>query len=222
MREGMTLDPKLLMEILTHVSCALSFGSFLVRDMLWLRSLAIASSLVWVGAMLGTGHVIAASLFWNGISTAINIWQIAVIYHENRAVSFNDEEKGLYEALFRNFKPGEFVKILRLGDWRDLAPGEVLVQKGDVTAGLWVLNCGEAVVMDEAGLIKARLGANDLAGEMSFLTGEPPSASVTMSVAGRALFWPREKLEKFFKSHPTIKIGCHSVISTNLACKLKR
>jgi Popeye protein conserved region len=90
-------------EILTHSSCALSFGAFLVRDMLWLRLLAISSSLVWIAAMVANNWI-TASFFWNGIFIAINTYNIGVLLHENRSVSFTDEERELYETLFRFFE----------------------------------------------------------------------------------------------------------------------
>jgi hypothetical protein len=211
-----------MLEFLTHVSCALNMSAFVVRDMLWLRALAILSSLVWIGAMIGTDSIIVASIFWNVIFIAVNLWQIASLFQENRAVIFNEEERCLYDGLFQNFKPGEFLKFLRLGQWQDLAAGATLVRKGEPTEGIWVLSHGEAEVSGDHGDRKATLGANDLVGEMSFLTQQLPSATVRMRTEGRALFWQKEKLDAFFRLHPTLKIGYQSVISANLAGKLRR
>jgi hypothetical protein len=211
-----------MLELLTHLSCALSMSAFLVRDMLWLRALAILSSLVWIGAMIGTDSIIVASIFWNIIFIVINSWQIASLLNENREVGFNEEEKNLYDGLFQNFKPGEFLKIVRLGQWQDLPADSILVSQGEIPSGVWVLSHGEAEVSDDQSRSKATLGANDLIGEMSYLTQEPPSATVRMKTAGRALFWQKENLESFFRLHPTLKIGYQSVISTNLAGKLRR
>ncbi|MFN0128569.1 MAG: Crp/Fnr family transcriptional regulator [Verrucomicrobiales bacterium] len=211
-----------MLELLTHLSCALSMGAFLVRDMLWLRALAILSSLVWMVAMLLTDTVIMASMFWNAVFVSINLWQIGSLVHENRSVSFTDEEKQLYDGLFRHFKPGEYSQFLRLGQWQDLAPGAILVEKGRPCDGIWVLSHGLAEVVDEPGELKAALGTHDFVGEMSYLTQEPPSATVRMITDGRALFWKKERLDSFFRLHPTLKIGYQSVITSNLAAKLRR
>jgi hypothetical protein len=211
-----------MLEFLTHVSCALNMSAFVVRDMLWLRGLAILSSVVWIGAMVGTDSIIVASIFWNVIFITVNLWQIAAVFRESRAVIFNEEERGLYEGLFQNFKPGEFLKFLRLGEWRDLAAGAVLVRQGEPSEGVWVLSHGEAEVVSEQGERKATLGTNDLVGEMSFLTHQLPSATVWMKTHGRALFWKKEKLDAFFRLHPMLKIGYQLVISSNLAGKLRR
>ena len=93
-------------------------SAFLLRDILWLRGLAILSSLVWISASIGTDFV--SSVFWNVIFITINSWQIIALLRDNQSVVFNEEEKNLYHGLFENFKPGEFLKIVRLGQWQDL------------------------------------------------------------------------------------------------------
>ena len=217
-----TMDNHTWLEIFTHLSCALSLSAFLVRDMIWLRGLAIGSSLVWIGAMVGTGHLIVASIFWNTLFVSINTWQILAILREDRSVDFTEEERGLFEGLFRGFKPGEFLKILRLGEWQDLSKGQTLLEEGENAKGFWLLTNGEAEVRNEEGETKASLGANDLVGELGYLTGAPASATVQMVEPGRALFWQKNRLESFFRLNPTLKFGCHSVISSNLAEKLRR
>ena len=211
-----------MLELLTHVSCAFTMASYLVRDMLWLRALAILSSLVWILAMVLTRSVIVASLFWNGVFITINLWQIVSLLRENRAVSFTDEEKQLYQELFHHFKPGEFAKFVRLGQWQSIPAGTRLVENGVPAGGLWVLGHGEAEVLDEQGARKASLSTNDFVGEMSYLTHEPPSATVRLLTDTRALYWDTASLDRFFSVHPTLKIGYQSVISANLADKLRR
>ena len=49
-----------------------------MRDMLWLRVLAIVSSLVWIAAM-AANNWITASFFWNGVFIAINTYNIGVL-----------------------------------------------------------------------------------------------------------------------------------------------
>ena len=96
--------------------------------MLWLRILAIVSSLVWIAAM-AANNWITASFFWNGVFIAINTYNIGVLLHENRSVSFTDEEQELYETLFRSFRPGEFLKVIRIAKWRNATPGELLLRE---------------------------------------------------------------------------------------------
>jgi Popeye protein conserved region len=145
-KSGMgALSGQTVAEILTHISCALSFGAFLVRDMLWLRILAIVSSLVWIAAM-AANNWITASFFWNGVFIAINTYNIGVLLNENRSVSFTDEERELYETLFRSFRPGEFLKVIRIAKWRNATPGELLLREGGSVDGVGLIMEGSAEV----------------------------------------------------------------------------
>ena len=40
-------------------------------------------------------------------------------FKERSEVSFSEEEKELYETLFQSFAPFEFMKLLRVGQWRE-------------------------------------------------------------------------------------------------------
>jgi hypothetical protein len=207
-------------EILTHISCALSFGAFLVRDILWLRLLAIGSSLVWIAAM-AFSNWIAASLFWNGIFIAINTYNIGVLLNDNRSVSFTDEERELYETLFRSFRPGEFLKMIRIAKWRNAKPGEILLREGDSVDGVGLIMEGSAEVTLR-GEDRARLGDLDLFGEMGYLSGEPATGTVKAQTPIRYVWWNKEELTGFFKKHPSLKVGYHSVVTDDLRKKLLR
>ena len=207
-------------EILTHISCALSFGAFLVRDMLWLRFLAIGSSLVWIAAM-AANNWITASFFWNGVFMAINAYNIGVLLNENRSVSFTDEERELYETLFRSFRPGEFLKVIRIAKWRNATPGELLLREGGSVDGVGLIMEGSAEVT-LLGEHRARLGDLDLFGEMGYLSGEPATGTVKAQTPMRYVWWNKEELTRFFEKHPALKAGCHSVITDDLRKKLLR
>ncbi len=207
-------------EILTHISCALSFGAFLVRDMLWLRFLAIGSSLVWISAM-AANNWITASFFWNGVFIAINIYNIGVLLNENRSVSFTEEEQELYETLFRSFRPGEFLKIIRIAKWRNAVPGELLLREGGFVDGVGLIMEGSAEVT-RLGEHRARLGDLDLFGEMGYLSGEPATGTVKAETPIRYVWWNKEELIRFFEKHPALRAGCHSIVTDDLMKKLLR
>src|SRR5262245_17162284 len=116
-------------EFLMHLSFVLSLAAYWVRDVVWLRLLVIASCLVWLCAM-ALSHWIGVSAIWNVIFIAINAYNIVILLNENRSVRFTEDEQELYETLFRSFRPGEFLKIIRIAQWKDAAPGSVLLDEG--------------------------------------------------------------------------------------------
>ena len=119
----------------------LSFGltalSFYVRDMLALRALSIVAGAIGVvyNYFLPQGALWLV-IFWLCVFMAINGFRIAHLVLERRGVSFNDEERELFETVFKNFEPVEFMKLLRIGEWRSAEANAVLTVEGETVEEL--------------------------------------------------------------------------------------
>jgi CRP/FNR family transcriptional regulator, cyclic AMP receptor protein len=92
--------------------------------------------------------------------------------------------------------------------FRDLAPGEVLVDEGTSDNHLYVIVRGSLGVVRNAGradqVVLLTLTAGDLVGELSFLDETPHYASVLAVGDTRVFGIEREKLELLLPSHPEI------------------
>ena len=118
--------------------------------------------------------------------------------------------------LFRS----EFKRLLGAGQWRDAKPGEVLIAEGTHPGRVLVLASGRAVV--KSGLRSvATLGPGQFAGEMSFLTGAPTSASVEVVEPVRLVSWPTAELERCLMKNPPLRSALQLVMGRDLATKLR-
>jgi CRP-like cAMP-binding protein len=81
--------------------------------------------------------------------------------------------------LFGALSPGERSRLAVAADARLFGPGEVIVRQGQPGASLFIVHAGSVRVTLEAGGEVAKLGALDVFGEMSLLTGDPRTATVT-------------------------------------------
>jgi len=92
--------------------------------------------------------------------------------------------------------------------FRDLKPGEVLVEEGTSDDHLYVLVRGSLGVIRNAGSADAvtllTLGTGDLVGELSFLDGTPHYAALVALEPARVFGLERGKLESLLHSHPEI------------------
>ncbi len=50
---------------------------------------------------------------------------------EQRSVKFSPDEQQLYELTFHNFKPRDFLKLLKLGEWKKAGRGDKILTRGD-------------------------------------------------------------------------------------------
>ena len=93
----------------------------------------------------------------------------------------------------------DLIRLTRLADRVAPQEGEVLLAEGAPTDALYLVQRGEVVVekrdADGHPRVLARLGEGEVFGEMSFLDGEPASASVRAAREARVARLPRRRLE---------------------------
>lgn len=209
-----------LVEFIGHLAFLLTAISFYLKDILLLRFLAIVSALVGIGYnyFLPVGPL-WLPIFWLGVFTAINLWRIVGILTERYSIQFNEHEQELYETIFKDFSPVEYMKLIRIAEWRDAAEGLVFASEGEAVDGLRLLFSGEVSVARDGNEIgRARDGA--LIGEMSFIQGGDASATVTAAVPCRYVFWPEEALRGLLRRNPNIDVAMKHVFSLDLTRKL--
>ena len=207
-------------EMIGHFSFALTAISFYLKDILLLRALAIVSGLIGIyyNYYLPVGPL-WLSIFWLSVFAAINAWRIVGILTERAAIRFSEEERELYETLFRHFAPVEYMKLMRLAQWREAAEGEVFAETGKPLDGLRLLFSGEvAVTRDGKEIGRSRDGA--LIGEMSFIQGGGATATVTTLRPCRYVFWPKAELQGLLRRNPSIDVAMTHVFSLDLTRKL--
>ncbi len=209
--------------IIGHLAFFLTAVSFLLRDILLLRSLAVVSALVGVSYnYFATGGPQWIPIFWLSLFAMINACRIIGIFREKLAINFNEEEKELYETIFQKFNPIEFMKLLRCAEWKNIKAGTPIAIEGESIDGIFLLYNGEvSVVRARKEIGKSRDGA--MIGEMSFIQGQdvPASATVTTTQTCRCVFWPKAELRGLLRRNPTIDVALNQVFTVDLAKKLK-
>ena len=93
-------------------------------------------------------------------------------------------------------------------EFRDLAPGEILVPEGASDNHLYVVVQGSLDAVRNAGndqpMTLFTLGPGDLVGELSFIDSTKHYASLVAASPTRVLGIEREKLESMLHTHPVI------------------
>ena len=206
-----------------HVANVLYLAAYLVRDILWLRSLIVVG-----GSMLlyyyfdcqVCGDNRMGEIVWGSVFASVNLFQIFLLVRERWPRSLAGAERALYDQIFHNLTPGEFVKLLKVGTWRENQPGDTLVQNGTVVEHMMVLSEGAAEV--RAGdRVLARLEAGQFVGEMSFLTKEKAAASVVAATPTKVLSWPQKDLQRFLAKHGELSFKVRGVLGRDLVGKLR-
>src|SRR5262245_58871306 len=98
----MSLAP---LDYLAHLSNLLMLASYSVRDILWLRWLAVAAALMVIPYYLFQSSVLWPPIFWGSVFIVINLFPIWRIYWERRPVVLSADEQTLYDLGFQALRP---------------------------------------------------------------------------------------------------------------------
>jgi CRP-like cAMP-binding protein len=106
-------------------------------------------------------------------------------------------------TLFADLTWPQLEAITHLFDEQVYAPDQRVLRRGMGGSGFYVVVEGSAVV-EVDGRERRKLGQGDFFGEISALTGEPPSADVRASTLLRCLVVPEAQVEGFLLAHPRV------------------
>ena len=105
--------------------------------------------------------------------------------------------------LFKDFDPAERRQIVEKFRLRQAAPGEMVIKEGAQSDGLYVVLHGlVSVAAQDVPL--AQLKEGDIFGEMSLLTRQPATATVTSPGNSILLRLPRDQFQELVVTHPQI------------------
>jgi hypothetical protein len=216
----MTIGGIYVVALFGHLSYGLSACAFLLRDILLLRLVAIAAStaniLFAYNGLAGPNWV---TIFWQGLFIAINVSWSAVLIRERSGLEFSEEERELYQTVFRAFSPVEFMKLLRLARWATAEPGAGLAAAGAPLDDVMLIYNGEAEVTLPSGGHR-RLKDGSFIGEISFIVGGTATADVRCAQKTRYLRWRKEDLRALLKRNPSMRATLQTVFSEDLTKKL--
>lgn len=205
-----------------HLASILTMVAYLLRDILWLRFLTILSCFA---GIIFNYFVPATPLWtvigWNTLFAIINIVQIAIIIKERTGIQFTEEEKELHETLFKKFAPFEFMKLMRIAEWRQVAPGEIITTEGQALDEVMMIYNG-LLAVEVNGEKKAELQDGHFIGELSFISGGTATATVRAIEPTRYIAWPKKEIDRLLARNPSMHIALQGMLTKDLSKKLTR
>lgn len=207
-------------DLFGHLGFVLIALSFLVRDMVWLRLLSVASQVVLIiYNYFGPPEPLWLVIVWSLIFLAINLVQIWLLFRERRPIAFSEQERELYTTVFRSFTPVEYMKLLRIARWSRVEAGQPLATAGQQLDELLLIYNGEASVR-RGDQVLARLKDGAFIGEMEFFSRKAATATVIADRPTAFLAWSQTDLRGLLTRNPAMLATLQSVFSTDMVQKL--
>ena len=203
-----------------HLAFGLIAFSFLVKDIFWLRIVSIIASLfsVFYNYVIPIEPMWLA-INWNFIFISVNIYHIAIILYEKREVKMDDKNQELYDTLFSEMTPVEYLKISRAAKWEMVKSGQRIITQGMPVPDLYLIYNGTVdVVVDKEQI--AELKDGEFVGEMSFLTEKVATATCKVKYDAQCLVWKQREFKELLKRNPSLYFTIQSVLSAQVSDKL--
>ena len=199
-----------------HLAFGLIAFSFLVKDILYLRLVSILASLFSVFY----NYVIPVEpmwipIGWNFVFVGLNLYHIAVLIYEKRPVKMNDKNTELYETLFKDMTPVEYLKVSKIAEWKTFKSGEVIIKQGMPVKDLHLIYNGTVDVAVKKKKV-AELKDGQFVGEMSFLTEKPATATCIVKHDSEILVWRQREFKELLKRNPSLYYSIQSLLSAQL------
>ncbi len=131
--------------------------------------------------------------------------------------------KKLY--LFKDLSEGELAVVEKATSTESYGPGDEVFSQGDRAKALLIIQSGSVKihqVTDTGDSVEiTRIGSGSHFGEMSFLDGEPRSASATALEQSIIVFVDYDKLSEIMITHPGISVHFYRQFAQFLCGRLR-
>ena len=199
-----------------HLAFGLIAFSFLVKDILWLRTVSIIASLfsVFYNYFIPIEPMWIA-IHWNFVFIVLNLYHIAVIIYEKRPIKMEPKDKELYETLFKDLSPVEYLKISKVARWEKYKSGETIIRQEHLVPDLILIYNGTVdVVVGKEKVAELRDG--QFVGEMSFLTEKSATATCIVKHDTECLVWRQPEFKDLLKRNPSLYYTIQGLLSNQL------
>lgn len=193
--------------------------SYLVRDILWLRLLAILAATSSLPYFYLQPEPLLWPIFWQASFLLVNLVHASFLIYERMPVALSEKETRLRTLAFRTLNDRELLRVSQSANWYVAEEGEVLLQKGEVSTRLIMVFHGVLEVRDDTRRL-AHLMDGQFAGEMSLISGKPHSADVVAVEPTEYLAWDMGALSKLWQRNPNIKKIFDTLIGLDMVEKL--
>jgi len=211
----------MLLNVLDDVVNLIFLAAYWVKDILWLRLLAMVGSLVSIPYYLLQTEPLWTPTMWSCVFIAIHATRAWGIVKQRRPVAFTGDEQLLYEKTFSELSPQEFKRLLAIGQWQDLDLGYVLHSTGDAPDTI------EAVVRGELearrrGRVLGHARPGELAGLAIVLGSSPELFDTTVTQPARVIRWHLTDLKQLAGADERLTSALRKIAGAAMAEKLIR
>lgn len=205
-----------------QLSYLLTLCSYAIRNVNWLRGVAIAASIVAIYySATASSDPLWIPILWNLAFITLNTIQLLLTKWRARAVSLDPIENFLSKTVLSNFPPAEVKSFASISGEAEAPAGQQIIRAGSELQHLFCITQGKVDILVN-GQKTAELSAGYFLGEMSLLTRSPARADVLASENLKLLVWPHDAIEKWVDSDASRLTLLQTAMGTQVVDQLLR
>lgn len=201
--------------LILHLAYGFMLGALLVRDVLRLRVLLVASQLCFILYAVTTSNPVLT--WWNAAFICINIVGIARVLWERRDVTLSPELEKIYSS-FTPLTRREFLYVWNVGEQKRVRDDH-LIERGMPEGGLFFIVRG-TVSLRRGGEEVVRIGRGDFIAETSLLLEERATLEAMAMGEVEYAVWSEESLDTLRKTDPAIGSKVQTIMGRYMTTKL--
>jgi len=204
-----------------HAANLLLLVAYSVRDILWLRLFALASSLIAIPYFALQPTPMWAPIGWSVVFAVINLVQSWRVFNERRPVKLTADEEEVRRLALPDLPPRKIIQLLSIGSWVTAQIGEQLLERGKCVEAISLIVRGKVrITRDER--ILGELVAGEIVGSALLLSGAPADVDAVATEPVRAVRWEAGMLERYLAANPETRDVMQRHLAGELAGKLER
>jgi len=204
-----------------HAANVLLLLAYSVRDILWLRLLALTSSLVAIPFFALQPTPMWAPLTWSFVFASINLFQSWRLLLERRPIKLTTEEKELRRLAFQDLPARKMLQVASVGSWITAESGERLLEHGKRVDAISLIVRGK-VRVTRGDRVLGDLVAGNIVGSALLLSGVPADVDAVVVDPIRAMRWEADTLERYLAANPETRNIMQRHLARDLSRKLER
>ena len=153
--------------------------------------------------------------------TLAAVVQLVILTQRARNGAMFEEERELFEHVMHVEEPANQRRLRDLLRWEDIAEGDTLMTQGQPQPPFIYVASGMARI-DADGSQVGTCGSGEFLGEMSLVSGQTATATVTAAEPMRVARFDRDALAQLSRTVPEISKAIDAAINRGLASKVRR
>jgi hypothetical protein len=206
---------------LINIANLIILAAFAVRDVLLLRSLFLAGSVIAIGFYYLQSPPLWDAIAWTVLYCGIHSYWIVRIMLERRPVVLTPDEETLHRLAFRSLSRQKFARLVGLGRWRNAEKGQELFKEGERVNELLALISGKIAARIREQTI-GHLGPGEVVGTAGMLLHETHQCDFVVETPCRYIAWPLAEVRQFLDKDPDLRAQIRNIMSEELAHKIDK